>query len=91
LSHLVSPAKLHTRNYKKGGEVAYDRAKDVGRRIQYLAQADVANIKDMIVPRAKEIASTKKGDPQGVATSAYKQATEEYTALNGAPPALSGS
>jgi hypothetical protein len=67
--------------------MAYDRTKDVNRRVGYLAQADLLVIKDILLPRAKEIASTIEGDPQDAAAAAYEQARDEYRALNGDAPA----
>jgi len=67
--------------------MAYDRTKDVNRRVGYLVAADLRVISDIILPRAREIASTTEGDPQDAALAAYQQARDEYRALNGDTPA----
>jgi hypothetical protein len=58
----------------------YSRLKDIQRRIQHLLAADISNLKDEILDRAKEIAAETltEGSPQEVAVAAYESAKREY-------------
>jgi hypothetical protein len=61
----------------------YSRDKDISRRVGYLLAAEVANLKDMFLDRARDFAKAQdqEVDPQDAAVAGFKQASEEYRAL----------
>ena len=62
-----------------------NKQRDIFRRLTYEAQAELATIKDTILPRAKEVASEMYSSSPAMGVKkivehAYKTAREEYLA-----------
>jgi hypothetical protein len=68
----------------EGELMAYDRGRDIDRRTAYLVAAEVANLKDMLLQRARTIAKAQDEEvnAQDAASAGLEQAVQEYEALN---------
>lgn len=64
--------------------MAYDRERDIDRRVAYLVAAELGNLKDILLKRARDIAKAQDREvsPQDAADAGFEEARREYAALN---------
>jgi hypothetical protein len=64
--------------------MSYDRGRDIDRRVGYLVAAELMNLKDIFLKRARDIAKAQPEgvDPQDAAVAGFEQIRKEYEALN---------